>query len=203
LFLAAYLPVLKATTARAVLGSSFVMSVGSIGFQTFLGAFFISRYGLTTADLAPVLGIGSIGVLIGSQVAGRLGNRIGHKAIMSVSVLAASVLALVELYTTTSVVFATLLNFLVWIPMGMRFTSASTIISEAVPSSRGTMNALNTAAFNGGTVIGAYFGSVVVESAGYEPLGILMLAGAIVSAALIALFVVEADAAEPAFSGAA
>ncbi len=193
LFLAAYLPVLETTTARAVLGSSFVMSVGSIGFQTFLGAFFIARYGVTTADLAPVLGIGSIGVLIGSQFAGRLGNRIGHKPIMSISVLVASVLALVELYTTTGVVLATLINFLIWVPMGMRFTSASTIISEAVPSARGTMNALNTASFNAGTVLGAYFGGVVVEGAGYEPLGLLMLAGAIVSAALIALFVVEAD----------
>src|SRR5205807_8762676 len=83
LFAASYLPVVRAPTARAVLTSSFVMSVGSTGFQTFLGAFFITRYGATTADLAPVLGIGSIGVLLGSQLAGRLGNRLGHKPIMS------------------------------------------------------------------------------------------------------------------------
>jgi len=201
LFLAAYLPVLGTTTARAVLSSSFVMSVGSTGFQTFLGAFFIARYGLTTADLAPVLGIGSIGVLIGSQLGSRLGSRIGHKPIMSASVLLASVLALIELYTTTNVVLATLISFLVWLPMGMRFTSASTIVSEAVPSARGTMNALNAASFNAGTVLGAYLGGTLVESVGYEPLGLAMLAGAAVSAALIWLFVVEADAAESADIG--
>jgi len=193
LFLAAYVPVVASTMARAVLGSSFVMAVGSTGFQTFLGAFFITRYGITTAQLAPVLGIGSLGVLVGSQLAGRLGNRVGHKAIMSVSVLVASALAAVELYTTSSLAVATVLNFLLWVPMGMRFTSASTVISEAVPSARGTMNALNVSAFNTGTVLGTFLGGLVVESIGYEPLGVMMILGAVGSAALIALFVNETE----------
>jgi DHA1 family inner membrane transport protein len=193
-FRAAYIPVLQTPTARALIASSFVMSVGSIPFQTFLGAFFIVRYGVTTADLAPILGLGGIGVLIGSQLAGRFGNRLGQKRMMAGSVLVAAVLAMVELYTTTNVPVATLVNFFVWLPMGMRFTSASTIISEAVPSARGTMNALNAAFFNAGTVIGAFLGGVIVEGNGYEPLGPMMLAGAIISAALVVLFVVEVDA---------
>jgi len=165
-----------------------------MAFQTYLGAFFISRYGVTTADLAPIFGIGGIGVLIGAQLAGRLGNRIGYKPMMSVSVLVAAFLILFLTFTTTTVQLATLVNFLISVPMGMRFTSASTIISEAVPSARGTMNALNAAFFNVGTVLGAFLGGMIVESGGYEPLGLLTLAGAVVSAALVALFVVEVDA---------
>ena len=127
------------------------------------------------------------------QLAGWLGNRVGYKPIMSIAVLIASLLVVVEMYTTTNLPFATLLNFLVWLPMGMRFTSASTIISEAVPSARGTMNALNAASFNAGTVLGAFGGGLLVESVGYEPLGLMMLGGAVVSAGLIALFVDEAE----------
>ena len=167
------------------------MSVGSIPFQTYLGAFFITTYGVTTADLAPILGLGGVGVLIGSQLAGRYGNRLGHKRVMAGSVLVASLFAMVELYTTTSVPVATLINFFVWLPMGMRFTSASTIISEAVPSARGTMNALNTASFNAGTVIGAFAGGVIVETRGFEPLGPMMLVGAVMSSALVTFFVAE------------
>jgi predicted MFS family arabinose efflux permease len=191
LFAAAYLPVIRTPSARAIIASSFIMSVGSTPFQTYLGAFFITRYGVTTADLAPILGLGGVGVLIGSQLAGRYGNRLGQKRVMAGSVLVAALLATVLLYTTTSVPLATLINFAVWLPMGMRFTSASTIISEAVPSARGTMNALNTASFNAGTVIGALAGGVIVERSGYEPLGLMMLAGAVTSAALVMLFVVE------------
>jgi len=195
-FVASYVPVLQAPTARALLGSSFAMSVGSMAFQTYLGAFFIGRYGLSTAELAPILGIGGIGVLIGAQLAGRLGDRIGYKRMMSVSVLVAAVLIVIQTFTTTTVQLATLLNFVTWVPMGMRFTSASTIISEAVPSARGTMNALNAAAFNAGTVLAAFLGGVIVESSGYELLGLLTLAGAATSAALVALFVVEVDTTE-------
>ena len=53
------------------------------------------------------------------------------------------------------------------------------------------MNALNAASFNAGTVLGAVAGGLVVESTGYEPLGLMMLGGAVVSAGLIALFVDE------------
>jgi DHA1 family inner membrane transport protein len=197
-FRAAYTPVLRTPGARAILGSSFVMSVGSTPFQTYLGAFFITTYGVSTADLAPILGLGGIGVLIGSQLAGRFGNQLGQKRVMAVSVLVAGVIAIIVLSTITSVPVATLINFIVWLPMGMRFTSASTIISEAVPTARGTMNALNAAFFNAGTVIGAFVGGLIVENSGYEPLGPMMLAGAIGSAALVWLFVVETPLNQPA-----
>jgi DHA1 family inner membrane transport protein len=194
---AAYRPVLQTPTARAVLGSSFAMSIGTMAFQTYVGAFFITQYAIGTGDLAPILGVGGLGVLVGAQAAARLGERIGHRPIMAGSVLVAAVFVIVQVQTTTSVLVAAVLNFLTWVPMGMRFTSASTIISEAVPTARGTMNAVNAAFFNAGMVLGAFLGGVVVEGAGYAPLGLLMLASAATSAALVALFVAERNAEEP------
>jgi predicted MFS family arabinose efflux permease len=198
---AAYLPVLQTPTARAVLGSSFAMSIGTMAFQTYLGAFFITHYGISTGDLAPILAIGGLGVLVGSQAGGRLGERIGHRPIMAGSVLVAALFVIIQMQTTTSVQVAAVLNFLTWVPMGMRFTSASTIISEAVPTARGTMNAVNAAFFNAGMVVGAFLGGVIVESAGYEPLGLLMLASAAMSALLVALFVAEKSTEEPDIRG--
>jgi len=197
LLVAAYAPVLRARSARAILGSSFAMSVGSMAFQTYLGAFFIARYGIGTGDLAPVLGVGGLGVLIGAQLGGRLGERLGYRPIMSGAVLIAALFVVLQMQTTTSVELATFINFLTWIPMGMRFTSASVIISEAVPTARGTMNALNATFFNAGTVAGAFVGGLIVEGAGYEPLGALMLASAVASAALVVLFVEERRPDEP------
>jgi putative MFS transporter len=168
-----------------------------MAFQTYVGAFFITQYAIGTGDLAPILGVGGLGVLVGAQAAARLGERIGHRPIMAGSVLVAAVFVIVQVQTTTSVLVAAVLNFLTWVPMGMRFTSASTIISEAVPTARGTMNAVNAAFFNAGMVLGAFLGGVVVEGAGYAPLGLLMLASAATSAALVALFVAERNAEEP------
>ena len=136
-------------------------------------------------------------MLVGAQAAARLGERIGHRPIMAGSVLVAALFVIIQMQTTTSVEVAAAVNFLTWVPMGMRFTSASTIISEAVPTARGTMNALNAAFFNAGMVAGSFLGGVIVESAGYEPLGLLMLVSAATSAALVALFVAEKNQEDP------
>jgi predicted MFS family arabinose efflux permease len=63
------------------------------------------------------------------------------------------------------------------------------------------MNAVNAAFFNAGMVVGAFLGGVIVESAGYEPLGLLMLASAAMSALLVALFVAEKSTEEPDIRG--
>jgi len=56
---------------------------------------------------------------------------------------------------------------------------------------------LNATFFNAGTVAGAFVGGLIVEGAGYEPLGALMLASAVASAALVVLFVEERRPDEP------
>lgn len=186
-----YAPVLRSGAARAILGSSFAMATGWIAFQTYLGAFIITRYGVGTADLSPILGIGGLGMIFGAQLGGRLGDRLGHKALMAGSVVAAAFFVALLTWTTTNLYAVTLLNFAISVPMGARFTSAGTMISEAVPTARATMNALNMTCFQCGAVVGAGLGGLLVEMAGYEALGTLMLAASIAAAALVSLFVQE------------
>lgn len=186
-----YRLVLGTTSARGILGSSLAMSAGWMAFQTYLAAFLITRYGISTGDLAPILAIAGLGELIGSQIAGRLGERIGHKPIAVWTVLFAAVMVVLLTQTTTTIQMATLINFVMSVPMGMRFTSANTLISEVVPSARGTMNAMNATFFSVGLVAGSFGGGIIAEQAGYEALGVLSALGSGVSALLLRLFLVE------------
>lgn len=185
-------------SGRAVLGSSLAMSTGWMGFQTYLGALFITRYGIDTGALAPIFGLAGLGNFIGSQIGGHLGDRVGHKPIMSLSVLVAGAFVLMLGYMPMDLIVATAINFVLSIPMGMRFTSASTVISEAVPQARATMSAFNMAAFNGGTTLGAFLGSIVVEQAGYSALTLLTAAGCVVSGAVVGAFVKDQRGTPPA-----
>lgn len=190
-FTEGYLPVLRTPSAIAVLVSSLAMSVGWMGFQTYLGAFFIYTYGIGTGGLAPIFATAGIGILIGSQIGGIVGDRIGHKPITLWAVLAATILIVLQLVTTTDIVVATLINFVMSIPMGMRFTSMSVVISEAVPTARGTMNALNSAFFNIGILGGALLGGLLVDTVGFAGISLLVLIGHVGSILVLARYLQE------------
>jgi predicted MFS family arabinose efflux permease len=186
-----YLAVVRTPTALAIFGSTFAQAVGLMAFETYLGALLITRYDIGTGELAPIFGVAGLGTLIGSQIGGRMGDRFGHKPFMSWSVLAASPFVLLLGYAHVSLVVAGLLNFIRNVPMGMRFTSASAIISEAVPGARATMNSVNQSCFNLGVMGGSVLGGIVVEQAGYSHVSLMTVAGSIVSALLITFLVVE------------
>ena len=186
-----YRAVFHTPTALAVFGSTFSNAIGLMAFETYFGALVITRYGIGTADLAPVVAMAGLGTLVGSQIGGRLGDRFGHKRFMSVSVVVASVFVLILAYGDVGVVVTGALNFVRSVCMGVRFTSASVIISEAVPKARATMQAINQSAFNTGMSLGSFFGGQVVESWGYSHLALMTLVGALCSAAIITRFVIE------------
>jgi DHA1 family inner membrane transport protein len=200
-FAQGYTAVWRSRNARALLVSSFAMSIGWMTYQTYLGAFFITRYGIGTGDLAPILAAAGVGLLAGSLVGGRLGDHIGHKSITVWSVAAGGGLIFLELATTTTVELAALINVALSFPMGMRVTSANTLLSEAAPSARGTINALNGSFFSAGMVIGVAAGGLFIESAGYAAVGVAAAVGQLASALILAVFFEErpqrADANSP------
>lgn len=192
-----YGAVFHTPSALAVFGSTFVNAIGLMAFETYLGALLITRYQITTGELAPIVGLAGLGTLIGSQIGGRMGDRWGHKQFMSTTVVVAALFVLVLAYADVSYWVAGALNFVRSGFMGMRFTSASVIISEAVPDARATMQAVNQSAFNAGVVLGSFGGGQVSESFGYSHISLMTLVGALLSATLIIRFVVENRDAEP------
>lgn len=186
-----YRAVVRTPTALAIFGSTFAMAVGLMGFETYLGALLITRHGIGTGELAPIFGLAGVGTLLGSQLGGRLGDRLGHKPFMSLSVVTALPFVLLLAYANVGLVAAAAFNFVRNVPMGMRFTAASAIISEAVPEARATMNSVNQSCFNLGVMLGSFLGGLIVESVGYSHIALMTVVGTFVSAGLITFFVVE------------
>lgn len=193
--LRAYLPVVRSSPARAFGLSTLAIGVGNIGFTTYLGALLIEQYGATTGDLAPIFALGGVGLLIGSQIGGRWGDHIGHVPITVGSVIVAGAIMLLMTTMHTTVVVVTLLNFLQLIPMGMRFASGTTILSEAIPSARATMAALAQGLFNLGAIVGPILGGALIERVGYWSLGPFAFVALAASGLIIGLFVSEDRAA--------
>jgi len=190
-----YLPVLRTQQAWVILMSSFLLSVGWMGLQTYLGALFITQFGISTGDLAPITAGWGVGMLVGSQAAPRLADRTGYKAIAVGSVVAAAALA-VALTQTPSLLVAAVLNFALAIPIGLRYTSMSVIISEAVPTARGTINAINVAFWGSGTVVGTTLAGIIVEGPGFGMLGLVTAASCLTSGVLLGFMLEEHEESE-------
>jgi len=155
--------------------------VGYVAWLTYMGAFFVERFGLATQNLALVTAALGFGVVAGANLGGRIGDRIGgHKGITVASGFLAAAALLVQTHLVPWVALGAFVNFVFGFPMGARFTSMLTMLSEQNPDARGRLLAMNTNGFQAGVVVGAALGGQIVERAGYGMLGI-------VGAVLIAL----------------
>lgn len=194
-YVASYRPVFKSRSAIAAL---FVQLLGGsywYGWSTYVGAFFIQTFGLSTATYAPIVVAQGLGNLLGSNMGGRLGDRYGKKLVLLVSLLASAVLLPPLTNVIVGLWLAIVLNTLFAIPAGARFTAANTLMTELVPSARGTMMSLNTSLQQLGSMFGStLLGTLIDTSGGYSTLGLATAAMALGSAALLQLFVTEAQA---------
>lgn len=162
--------------------------VGYVAWVTYMGAFFMERFGLPTQDLALVTATLGFGVVLGSNLGGRVGDRIGgHKGITVASGFASAAALLVQTHLVAWLPAGALLNLLIGFPMGARFTSMLTMLSEQNPAARGRLLAMNTNGFQSGVVIGAALGGAVVERLGYGMLGVIAAALVGVSGLIIAV----------------
>ena len=173
-------------------------AVGWVAWITYMGAFFVERYGLATAQLSLVSGSIGVGVVIGSTIGGRLGDRgAGHKPVVVATALIFGALLVLQTNVVSAVGLAIAMNVLLAVPMGARFASMLTMLSEQNPEARGRLLALNTNGFQGGVVIGAAMGGWAVESAGYGALGWISGALIVLSGGVIALWASESRVAGP------
>ncbi len=148
--------------------------VGYVAWLTYMGAFFVERFGLATQNLALVTATLGFGVVAGSNLGGRIGDRIGgHKGITVASGFLAAAALLVQTHLIGWMALGAVVNFVFGFPMGARFTSMLTMLSEQNPEARGRLLAMNTNGFQSGVVVGAAIGGQIVERAGYGMLGIV------------------------------
>lgn len=190
-FFELYRSILRNSSAVAAIFSSFLGSLFWFAWATYIVVFFESVYGLsrgTASTFALTLGLG---VLIGSQAGGRLGDRIGHKPVVAGTIVISALILVSLTLTRPSLLVAAALNLLLSTVIGARFATNQTLMTEQVPEARGTLLAFSAATGSLAIVAAASLGGILIDTFGFAAIGLFCLAAAVSSAVVVVLFVRE------------
>lgn len=183
--------VLRDLPTSMAIFSNYVSTSYWFVFVTYMGAYFHDEFHVAKWALGVFTMVMGVGVLIGSNIGGRLSDRIGKRPIILWTSGICAVF--ISLVTTLSphmlVVVALLLVFSTF--SGARFASAQAVLSEMTPERRGTVMALNASGQQFGIVTGSAVGGVVLSIFGYAGLGPTSGILALLSLITYALFVDE------------
>ncbi len=183
--------VLRDLPATMALFSNYLATAYWFIFTVYMGAYFHDEFGLAKAALGLMSGVMGMGVLIGSNVGGRLSDQVGKRPII---VWCSGICGVfISLVTTASPVIMMAFGFLFMFSLfsGARFASAQAVTTELVPEHRGTVMALNASGQQFGIVTGSLIGAGILELFGYRGLGPAAGAVALLSLFTYALFVDE------------
>jgi len=186
--------VLADGSVRAAVASSLLGSIFWFTWITYVVAFFVERYALPTATASLIVLVTGVGIVAGSQLGGRIGDRMGHKVVVGWTILAGGVLILLETVVARDLVSAVLIALVLAVFAGARFATNTTLLSELAPTARGTLLAINSAIVSIGIVSGTSIGGILIDGFGYEALGIMSAVAAFASAVIVWRFVTERTA---------
>ena len=186
--LEAYTPILRHRPTRGLIAAFLLSNAQGSGILiTYLGAFMVERYGLTTQEIGWVyLAIGG-GALAGSlATGGGLGTRplrplivacrVGIGALtLATFLLPMSPLAAVGLFTVVLVLIA------------VANVATATLLTSESPAGRAATMTLNGSAAALGQAIGAGLGGVALALGGFQALGLLATALVLSSAVVVKL----------------
>lgn len=186
-----YRRILSNASAKAAIVSSFLGSLYWFAWSTYIVVFFETVYGLSrgvASTFALTLGLG---ILIGSQLGGRLGDRIGHKPVVAGAIAVSAVLLLLLTTLSMPLVAGAGLNLLLSAVIGARFATNQTLMTEQMPSARGTLLALSSSTVGLAIVLAASFAGMLIDTYGFRAVGIFCFAAAMLSTVIVLLFVRE------------
>ena len=183
--------VLRQLPTTMALFSNYLSTSYWFVFATYMGAYFHDEFGLAKWALGGLTMTMGFGVLLGSNVGGRLSDRVGKRPVIVWS--SAGCAVFIALVTTASVVMAVGFAFLFLFAVfgGARFASAQAVMTEMSPENRGTVMALNASGQQFGIVTGSAVGGLVLELWGYTALGPASAVLALASLVTYAMFVDE------------
>ena len=186
-----YRSIVTNRSALGAIGSSFLGALYWFTWATYIVVFFQYAFGLSQGVASIFALTQGLGVLVGSQVVGRLGGRIGHKAIVAGSVAISGVLLLFQTNVTLPLAATAALNLVLSAVIGARFASNTTLLTEQVPEARGTLLAVSAAVVSLSIVAGASIGGLLVDGLGFWALGIFCFVAATLAAIVVVIFVRE------------
>ncbi|MEE3013299.1 MAG: MFS transporter [Chloroflexota bacterium] len=157
------------------------------GLMTYFAAYMIESYGWDEAGTAPGLALLGVGAVIGSFAGGFIAGRARRLEWLAVISLAGG--------AVTGLLFV--LDVSAWIVVAMACV-ASVLVSVSMPvlmtmimhlagQSRGTAGGMFSTSNQGGGVLGASAGGLMLSLGGYPAVGVLYLVAAVVSASVVGL----------------
>ncbi len=176
------------TTGKALMGLSvtFFMMVASLGMYTYLGVWLSESFGFNVRAIGAVIMIIGLGNLVGNVSGGYLADRIGKRTVVTISLITMSIALLILPYLSFSLIDALVCIFIWLFSGGASLTSLNSIISELMPSHRGTVMALNNSSMYLGTTLASIaFGMLIHRFHTFHPLGILSALSGIIAAVFI------------------
>jgi predicted MFS family arabinose efflux permease len=156
-----------------------------IGLTTYFAAYMIESHGWDEASTAPGLALIGVGAVIGSFAGGSIAGRARRfDWLVGINLVGGAAVGLL---------FA--LDVSAWVVVAMAFV-ASTLVSVSIPvlmtliihlagESRGTAGGMFSTSNQLGGVVGASAGGLMLSLGGFPAVGLLYLAAAVLSAAVI------------------
>ncbi|RAI64835.1 aromatic acid/H+ symport family MFS transporter [Pseudomonas fluorescens] len=159
----------------------------------FVAPSLIAEWGVTRAELAPVMGAALFGLAIGALTAGPLADKYGRKRIILISVMIFGIGGIL-CSLSWSLPSLTGFRFLTGLGLGAAMPNTVTLVSEYTPASqRNRLSTLMFCGFSLGSAVSAFVAALIIPVFGWRSL--LLVGGVLpVILAIIALFVIPESA---------
>ncbi|MGI5130032.1 MFS transporter [Pseudonocardia sp. CA-107938] len=139
-----------------------------VAMVSYIGPSLITDWGISKAQLGPVVTSGLVGLAIGSLLAGPLADRVGRRKVILVSLVAFGLMSAATALTS-DVVWFTILRVLTGIGLGAALPNATTLVSEFAPARRrSAMMSLTYCGMTLGGALAGYLTSALVQVASWH-----------------------------------
>ena len=177
----------KSATA-CLLGTLFASASGVI--TTFVISFWRHQFLMGTTMGSIITMVNATSAAAGGIVAGRLLNRTGRKLTGVVAGFVVSIMVILTFFTPTLELSWIVSIIRVWCS-GMLASAFASLTLEQVPEFRGAMMSLRGAFGGVGGFLGVTIGGIVLNTYGYEAVGMLLAAASFASITVILFFAID------------
>jgi AAHS family 4-hydroxybenzoate transporter-like MFS transporter len=139
-----------------------------IALVSFIAPSLISDWGITKAQLGPIVTSGLFGLAIGSLVAGPFADRFGRRKVIIAALLAFGLMSIATALSTDVLSFS-VLRFLTGLGLGAAMPNAATLVSEYAPTKRrSAMMAITYCGTTCGAASAGYLTNLVVQTTSWH-----------------------------------
>ncbi|MGG2014809.1 MFS transporter [Bacillus sp. S10(2024)] len=151
------------TSVFFALLSTFLWTVSLQGMFSYIGVYYKENFDFSVEKIGMVIFLAGAGSIIGNVIGGKLADKIGKKAVVSIATIIAAVGVVSFTLLTEHIIVAVIVHILWSTSIGFGQSSLTALISELSPKVRGTIMALNGSAMYIGMMIASAGASWLLE----------------------------------------